>query len=543
MVLAVGTFIVSKYAKPGGSAAAGGAIDFGLNIPPTSSVGGGDTLIPPNMAQLNISPTGELLPPTGEDFGLPGVPGGLAGPAYPGSPVDGRPFWDLSTLPGGAPSSGGFRFDIAKIVNVSLPKQIAGGENFTITVTIQNVSVKQNTFRINTEIAGLGVAARGDKKEVPGGTRDIFELKFTAPQTLPTVPVNGLVELQVMTPPESDTGNTIDKESFAIPTTVVPNPPPAPPPTPPVPTVPDPVTGQPIPVPPPVSTPPLLPPIPPVPIPPVLQLVPVTITRGIDGGYQAIIIEASNLEPSEPTTVFVYLSQKPFQQRPEGGNWDPIRYAEWQQRRNQAVTSQQTPAGSVTVTQPTAAAASYAYSYPASVVGVTTNGNGLRTTQSNRDICSQRFGGKCDSECRGGLHTGTCQECMRFCGPPSGLPPTPGPVVGPYQPVPPAIALRICRERYNGSCNRECQNGNSAQCQDCRKYCNPMPIPPPPVPVPVPQGPIFKRQKVTVVSSPDGTVKHIVRITRATITDKLYGFVLVHGHRSKRHSGRKPFAL
>jgi hypothetical protein len=34
-----------------------------------------------------------------------------------------------------------------------------------------------------------------------------------------------------------------------------------------------------------------------------------------------------------------------------------------------------------------------------------------------------------------------------------------------------------------------------------------------------------------------------MRKTRATITDRLYGFVLVHGHRSKRHSGRKPFTL
>ena len=133
-----------------------------------------------------------------------------------------------------------------------------------------------------------------------------------------------------------------------------------------------------------------MPPIPPVPIPPQLQLVPVTITRTIDGGFQAIMIDATNLEPSEPTTVFVYLSQRPFdfekwkQQHRNRGDRDGR--GDDNDRDNhdgrdwhRGMVSAQTPAGSVADTH-------VAYAYPAHITGVTTNGNGLRTTQSGNSL-------------------------------------------------------------------------------------------------------------------------------------------------------------
>ena len=120
--------------------------------------------------------------------------------------------------------------------------------------------------------------------------------------------------------------------------------------------------------------------------------------------HKLIIIEATGLEPSEPATIFVYLSQKQFnpnrnqghgqwdRTRNRTGNWDGHVNRQIQvqntgsnqfvnQSQAQQMISTQTPAGST-------ANASVAFSYPTtvSINGQTTNSNGLKTYQDPRSI-------------------------------------------------------------------------------------------------------------------------------------------------------------
>lgn len=552
MVLAVGKFQVSKYAAPGGGGQ-GGQLDFGLGTVGGNQFGGGGIgqLIPSNVYPTLIGPGGEVMPGGG---GTP-LPGGvgLENPAYADHP--GR-FWD-PTSNGGVYGTdvfreGGGRGGPAKtfgsrILNVNLPKMISAGQPFAIIVTYIHQGDAFTTYKIKCNIPILQIMETSQEKRVANGGQDNIVINLTAPSPLPNGVITGTVEL-VQTE-----GNeiTVDSEIITIPSEVVPNPPvPAPTPDPtPVPGMPPgPGTpgspgspGTPLPEP---SPPPTAPPAPPVPIPPVLQLIPVIITRGEEGGQATIVIEASNLEASEPCSLFVYLSHRPGGQYGwgSGGRWRagdrgdrpdrPDRSREdWDKDFDvEKWIAKQTPAGSV-------AAANIAYSYPASVSinGITSAGNGLRLTSTPVRPQIQNI---------------------------SRLPPPTNPIIQNLVQARIQERLNLVQSGRVDAAIQQMTITNPARANELRQEIearvqekiaeivgaaggagavasssSPHQLPIPPV------RPVFKRQRISLTATEAGTIRHVVRVQSAPVTAKLHGFVLVYGHRSKRHSGRKPFSL
>lgn len=562
MVLAMGKFQVSKYAAPTQGGA--GALDFGIPTTGGNQFGGlgGGQLIPSNVFPNTILPGGEVIPGGGSPF----LPGGVPmDPAYAG-PGTG-PLWDKTTGPweeGGNPRARTFG---SRIINVNLPKMITAGQPFPIIVTYVHQGDSFATYKIQVNIPIFQITETSQEKRIANNGQDNIIVNLTAPIPLPDAPVTGTVSL-IQTE-----GNdiTVDSEIFTIPTEKVPNPPPIPPPD-----MPPGPGGPPIPEPEP-SPPPVMPPPPPVPIPPVLQLIPVTITRGQDGGFQSIVIEASNLEASEPTTVFIYLSQRGNRGKHKGWDRDGREHDDndhdrdndrdnrWRNR----IVSAQTPAGSV-------ATANIAYSYPAtvSINGITSAGNGLRLTnmpsvssiqnqvrsQINQTYSRTRSRLPPAAPIIQNLVSERLKEQLRIVQPGR----VEAAIVQMTAANPPrAIQLRQeIEERVREQIadvmeNVSSGNGTSASAggagggaiatagPNAIAVGEPNPSGPiiDPRQIPRPEPPVFKRQRVSLTASDAGTVRHVVRIQSASQTSKLNGYVLVYGHRSKKHSGRKPFSL
>lgn len=482
MTLAIGKFQVSKYAAPQQGGAAGG-LDFGLNPGMGNQFGvdGAGQLVPSNVFPQVIGPGGEIMPGGGSPF----LPGGVPmDPAYAGGP---GPMWDTSGLPG-RPGRGGRRFG-SRIINVNLPKIITAGQPFPIIVTYTHVGEAFGSYKIKVNIPVFQIMETSPEKRVASGGQDNIVINLTAPAPLPDAAVTGTVEL-VQTE-----GNevTIDSEIITLPTEKVPNPP---------------TPIPPVPIPPP-SPPPTMPPPPPVPLPPVLQLITLTITRGEDGGHQAIIIQAVGLEPSEPTTLFIYLSSRPTQ--------------DWRrdlQYRLQSV-ARKTGAGSIAE-----ASSNIAYAYPAvSIQGITPNGNGLRLSNNRmlnniqsrtrpeiQQLVNERVKERLNMAPQGRVEQ-MIQQLTR-------------------NDTATASSLRNDIESRVQQVIAQAIGGSGGPGAAAIAVGEPHP-----------NIPIFKRQRVSLTASDQGTIRHVVRIREAQIGTPLNGFVIAYGHRSKRHSGRRPFSL
>ena len=526
MVLATGQFRVSKYAQSAlGGEGGVGIPGVGGGMPGMPDAAGNFNLVPGNTYPTTIGPGGEIMPGGGSPF----LPGGVPmTPAYAGP---GGPIWDLQ--------QGGFDYGIhemgprsgqklfgSRLINVNVPKMISAGQAFVIIVTYAHDERGDafGTYKIKITLPALNIVETTQEKRVGVGAQDSVPINLTAPMPLPMVPVTGTVEL-IQTE-----GNdvTIDSEVISIPTEAMPNPPPPPDQVPPLP---------------PPSEPPTMPPPPPVPLPPVLQQVSITITRGEDEGFQAIIIEAVGLESLEPTTVFVYLSQREHDRgRHRGagngnGNGPQNQHQFQQNDQHQTgtgghqyqhqVVSQVTPAGSV-------ATANVAYAYPSvSVGGMTTNGNGLRTNAMPNNMPT--------ATSIQALVNARLKERLGM--------------------VPPGTVNQLIqRTATNLPQAQQMQRQIEAQVQATisKVFAEVgMPVPPmpgpgmPPVPMPpsmpgMPPGlleKIYKRQKVSITASPEGTIRHVVRVREAQVGQPLFGYVIVFGHRSHKHSGRKQFKL
>ena len=528
MVLAMGKFQVSKYANPGGGGGSG--IDFGLN-PGQGNVfgeGGMGQLVPSNVSPQLIGPGGEVLPGVG---GSPYLPGGVPmTPAYPGGPGSG-PFWDPSTLPGRPGGRGGPRHG-SRIIHVTLPKMIMSGQPFSIIVTYVHQGQEGfGTYKVKVNIPVLQIMETSPEKRVANGGQDNIVINLTAPIPLPNAAITGTVEL-VQTE-----GNdvTVDSEVIVIPSELVPNPPsPVPPELPPIP--------LPLPLP---SPPPVLPPPPPVPLPPVMQLITLTITRGQDGGHQAIIIQANGLEPSEPATLFVYLSSLVGAPPPSYRDWRTgLQYgAQASARAGGGATAN---AGSQSIVQN--ASSNMAYAYPVSIQGITPNGNGLRLGGASRMLDNMKS--KSSSRGRPEIQNlvnervkerlnmapqGRVQQMIKSMAGNNTVNERSisNEVEGIVQSI---IQTAADGGNINQTAINNVASGDSAGALP--KYLQP----PGPVP-PIVIDPIFKRQKVSLTASAEGTIRHVVRVREAQVGSPMHGFVVVYGHRSKRHSGRKPFSL
>lgn len=568
MVLAVGKFQVSKYAAPGGAAAAGGVgtgLDFGLGTSTGNQFGidGSPQLVPSNVYPNAILPGGEVIPGVGGGTPLPGgVP--IEMPAYADHP---GPFWD--------PTSNGGVFGIdalrrgktfgSRILNVNVPKMISAGQQFPIIVTYIHQGDSFTTYKIKVQIPVLQISETSEEKRIANGGQDNIVINLTAPAPLPNAPVTGTVEL-IQTE-----GNdiTVDSEIITIPTEVVPNPPAPIPPDAPMPT--------PVPMPEP-SPPPVIPPPPPVPLPPVLQQINLNITRGEDGGSQAIIIEASGLEPSEPATVFIYLSENPHYRRGwgRGGQghhygWDKDRkdgdkrefdIEKWLDRYKDVDISKQTPAGSTA----TAASSNVAYSYPSvSIGGITSAGNGLRLTNNMPTVASIRSQTQAPNvyQLQATIRARVVQTLAS-----RGIP-TQIAVIAANAAANTAItshgnAQAAAQAAGQAAIAAAVAGGASAHASAIANIAaatagqatavavattiapgEPYPPQAPPSgPIMMPPSkPIYKRQRVSLTASEAGTIRHVVRVASASPLTKLHGFVIVYGHRSKRHSGRRRFSL
>ena len=573
MVLAIGQFRVSKYAESiyGG----GGAAPGGIGIPGVADSAGNYNLVPGNTFPQIIGPGGEIIPGVG---GSPFLPGGVPmTPAYAGGPM-----WDLQQggfdygiheLPGRGRGTGK-RFG-SRILNVNLPKLVTAGQAFVIIVTYTHSGAQFGEYKLKVTLPALQIVETTASKRIMG--QDSVPINLTAPAPLPAAPVTGTVEL-IQTE-----GNdvTIDSEVITIPTEAVPNPP-----------IPMPPPDEMPPTPPPVSEPPVVPPAPPVPLPPVLQQVNINVVRGEDGGFQAIIITASNLEPSEPCTVFVYLSQKEF----SGDGVKPWRIGKHKfQFDHEIAKTQTTPAGSV-------ATANVAYAYPSvSVGGMTSMGNGIKMTSMPKTP-SMNMSNMPNTKTMGSSIFSKTKSMMMAAGMPSTIAtPTTNAVmnaVSAGKPAPvvigtaaatavasaggttaianaagnAAVAAAGSGGGAGASANAGSIGGAVAQAvagaggtQTVAMAAGaaaaaaassvgdggavavagggvpPLPSPlPPPV---LPPKPIFKRQRVSITASPEGTIRHVVRVREATPGMPLFGFVIVYGHRSKRHTGRRQFSL
>jgi len=539
MVLAIGSFRVSKYAQSAGIGAAGIGIPgtgAGGGIPGMVDPSGNFNLVPGNTYPTTIGPGGEIMPGGGSPF----LPGGVPmTPAYGGP--GGQVAWDLQQ--GGfdygihemGPRSGDKLFG-SRILNVDLPKMISPGQAFVIIVTYTHDERGETfgSYKIQVKLPALQIVETTPEKRLGAGARDSVPINLTAPSPLPMAPVTGVVELI------ATEGNdvTIDSEVISIPSETMPNPPmPIPPETPPMPI-------------PPVSEPPMAPPPPPVPLPPVLQQVNVTVTRGQDGGFESIIITASGLEPSEPTTVFIYLSQREGghgggrEHGNRGGNgqhlgWDKDKMQQWIQNKVQGAgaggmaVAHATPAGSI-------ATSNVAYaSYPStvSINGMTTNGNGL-TLNRNPVMPPMNLPNASSIQALVNLRL---KERLQMV--------PPGSVDAQIQRM-----SRSLPDAQNLRAQIEAQvQGTIAKAFAQAGMPPPPPMPnlpmPPGMPMPPggPAGPAlpksFKRQRISITASPEGTLRHVVRVREAQIGQPLFGYVIVYGHRSKKHTGRRQFKI
>lgn len=604
MVLAIGSFRVSKYAQSA-MQGGGGDLGFGLGtmggaggIPGVPDAGGNFNLVPGNTFPQTLLPGGESIPGVG---GSPFLPGGVPmTPAFSETPFG--PVWDLN--------QGGFDQGIhefhptgqklfgPRIINVNLPKMISAGQAFVIIVTYKHEERTREfgTYKIKLSLPSLSIVETTDEKRIGAGAQDSVSISLTAPAPLPNAPVTGTVELI------ATEGNdvTVDSEVITIPTEVVPNPP-----------IPNPPPDQVPPVPPPTppSEPPVMPPPPPVPLPPVLQQVNVNVTRGEDGGFQAIIIEASGLEGSEPCTVFVYLSQKEYRGRGRHRGWgrgrgrddddndnDNDYWKKWLENRGRDVAvSQTTPAGSVAANSNS----NWARAYPAtvSVQGITANGNGLNlnnrmpTVASIQSQVRSRISasdiqarvqqslarrGIQNTSIRSSVANAVQQTLSQIPNSPIAVPIAAANAArsvvamagGNSQTI--AIAGNAAASASAGGGAAAASAGNVVAQAIANAGMNqavavaagqaaaaageavavsiavgePHGVPPLPTP-PIfqPGKPIYKRQRVSITASPDGTIRHVVRIKEAGPQTPLFGYVIVYGHRSRKHTGRRKFQL
>ena len=602
MVLALGKFMVSKYAAPGGAGAAAGGVgglDFGLPTVGGNQFGidGSPQLVPSNVYPNLILPGGEVIPGGG---GTP-LPGGVdvGMPAYADHP---GPFWDPTSNGGvfgrDAISGGRGRGKTfgSRILNVNLPKIISAGQQFSIIVTYVHQGDSFTTYKVKVQIPVLQITEMSQEKRIANGGQDNIVMNLTAPAPLPDAPVTGTVEL-IQT---EGTDLTVDSEVITIPTEKVPNPPPPVPPD---------QTPVPMPMPEP-SPPPEVPPPPPVPLPPVLQQINLNITRGEDGGSTAIIIEASGLEPSEPATLFVYLSENPNWRGWRGrnhlgwnkdGNFDITKFMD---KYKDVDISKITPAGSTAT-----AKSNFAYSsYPStvSVQCMTSMGNGLRL--NNMPTVSS-----IQNQVRSQINTQMIRNSVTQAVMQRGAPQNVAiiaaqaaeraafTVPGNNKVVVAAAAASEAAKAVvasagggaqavaiagNAAASAVASSGGGTQASAAAGNAvaqavagagvnqavaitagaaaaaaagsavavsiapgepypgMPSPTGPPfdPNQLPRPR-PIFKRQRVSLTASEMGTLRHVVRVSSATPLTKLHGYVIVYGHRTKKHSGRRQFSL
>jgi hypothetical protein len=548
MVLAIGSFRVSKYAQSaivGGAGAEfgipGAGIGGGVGIPGVPDSAGNFNLVPGHTFPQTLLPGGESIPGIG---GSPFLPGGVPmTPAFSETPFG--PIWDLNQ--GGfdrgihelGPRSGDKLFG-SRIINVNVPKMISAGQQFVIMVTYAHDERGEQfgTYKIKITLPALNIVETTAEKRVGAGAHDSVPINLTAPAPLPLAPVTGTVEL-IQT---EGTDVTIDSEVISIPTEAVPNPPiPTPPP--------DSTPPYPIPTPPP-SEPPEAPPPPPVPLPPVLQQVSINVTRGQDGGFEAIIIEAVNLEPSEPTTVFIYLSTRKDMGRHRG--WykdrdgrdhngddnDDDRDRNWGEWRDRIKTTQ-TPAGSVAIAGTDGASANasnYARSYPVSIQGTTINGNGLTL---NRTMSMPNMPSVSSIQA---LVNERLRERLRMV--------QPGRVDQYIQQtarsLPEAQTLKAQIEAKVQSIivQASTQAGGAGATAAAGVPGVGVGLGVGGIPPGLARPPkIYKRQRVSITATPEGTIRHIVRVREATPATPLFGYVIIYGNRSRKHTGRRKFQI
>lgn len=542
MVLAVGQFRVSKYA----SSALGGEGSVGIpgvggGMPGMPDAGGNFNLVPGNTYPTVIGPGGEIMPGGGSPF----LPGGV--PMLPAYSGPGGPMWDLASngfdqgiheMPGRS----GQKLFGSRLINVNLPKMISAGQAFVIIVTYAHDERGEafGTYKIKVTLPVLNIVETTQEKRVGVGAQDSVPINLTAPMPLPLAPVTGTVEL-IQTE-----GNdvTIDSEVITIPTEAVPNPP-----------QPNPPPDQMPPIPP--SEPPTMPPPPPVPLPPILQNVTLTITRGEDEGFQAIIIEAVGLESLEPTTVFVYLSQREHGNRGGQGRhlgWDKDRIPTGQYQHNRQYTgdhqrneqnqtqvvSQATPAGSVAISS------NVAHAYPTvSIGGITANGSGLRTSAipnmpsitSIQALVNSRLRERLGVQAPGTTNT-MIQRTARSLPEAQQLS---AQIESQVQQMIAKITNDLAAQGVSAGPGMATAGGSMASSGPggAVAVAGGVPILPG---IPLPPK-IYKRQRVSITASPEGTIRHVVRIREATPATPLFGYVVIFGHRSHKHSGRKSFRL
>lgn len=591
---------------------------------PGSDSTGNYNLVPSNVYPQTIAPGGEILPGAGPQFLPGGVP--VGSPAYPGrgGPF---PFYDPSTLPegGGAGRYGkrrsGGKLYGSRIINVNLPRMISAGQPFSIITTFRHEGDNFGNYKIKLNIPILQVVVTSDEKKVANNAQATIVLNLTAPSPLPDAPVTGTVELVEADGPEI----TIDSEVITIPTEKVPNPPS---------TEPEP---EPMPEPTPEPDAPTAPPPPPVPLPPVLQLINLNITRGEDGGMQSIIIEASGLEPSEPTSLFIYLRDRELRGHRYGQERDPRlggvrdlreditnRYQDLLGDREklfeqfqQFLISRRNNAGATVNTN-------VAYAYPVSIQGTTANGNGLRLTRSypaysysypavsasdrmalQTDIrnrvtqaiqsrgesptlatiaaqAAERAAASTPSEDRVSIRSSAAGEAAK-----SVLENIGGGTVSATTPqLVKQVAARqilldggsavnvrraviqaaqsagtyakasdtagVAAEAAAGGATATTGGGVTATAGGGGATASAggggatATAPGIAVGEPHPSAPrhgVFKRQRLTITASPDGTIRHVVRVRDATAETPLFGFVVIYGNRSRKHSGRRQFSL